>query len=409
MNEFNNGQVPGKNQPIARTGERKVATTVTQQTPVQAAQTDIFKSVYREQKITNQQAAVTPEAIRMQKEADRQFMQPQAPVTVVNPVQAAEEDKKNKTFNILFIIVLILTIVLLAASAIFLLLGMADKKEEPAGDITTVVDEINTSSAQLTSPFNYEPVYNVEFPVGIKEEFKSLYAQNQDFVGWLTVPGTCIDTPVYQKKSNEEFYLKHDNYGTYTKYGIPFIEAVHDVANMSRNTAIYGHNFDHDLIFDELHNYMDPEYYKKYPVIEFNTLYADYKYKIIAAFHTNGTSEGDNGYLFYYVASDFGDKCMMEFHDELLQRSYIHTGVDVQPTDKLLTLSTCTYFFDTNGAVRNARFAVIARLIREGESEEIDESLVKANDNVRYPQLYFTAYGGTNPWVNASKWVPYAD
>ena len=99
----------------------------------------------------------------------------------------------------------------------------------------------------------------------------------------------------------------------------------------------------------------------------------------------------------------------MEFYDELQQRSYIHTGVDVQPTDKLLTLSTCTYFFDTNGAIRNARFAVIARLVRDGESEEIDESLVKKNENVRYPQLYYTAFGGTNPWVNASKWVPYSD
>lgn len=407
MNEFNNGQVPGKNQPIARTGERKVATTGNQAIPPQAPQADIFKSVYREQKITNQQI-ISEEAVKIQKEADKQLFQAQTPVTVVNTAQVAEEDKKNKTFNILFIIVLILTIVLLAASVIFLLIGMKDE-EEPAGDITTVIDETNTDSAKIVSPFSYERTYNIEFPVGMKEEFKPLYAQNQDFIGWLTVPGTCIDTPVYQKKSNDEYYLKHDNYGTYTKYGIPFIESVHDITNMSRNTAIYGHNFDHKLIFDELHNYKDPEYYKKYPVIEFSTLYADYKYKIIAAFHTNGESAGDNGYLFYYVAPEFGDKCMMEFHDELLQRSYIHTGVDVQPTDKLLTLSTCTYFFDTNGAVRNARFAVIARLIRDGESEEIDESLVKANDNVRYPQLYFTAYGGKNPWANASKWVPYSD
>ena len=73
------------------------------------------------------------------------------------------------------------------------------------------------------------------------------------------------------------------------------------------------------------------------------------------------------------------------------------------------SVDTCTYFFDKNGSTQNARFAVIARLVRDGESEAIDESLVKANDNVRYPQLYYDVYGGTNPWANGSKWVPYSE
>ena len=49
-------------------------------------------------------------------------------------------------------------------------------------------------------------------------------------------------------------------------------------------------------------------------------------------------------------------------------RKLYTTGVSVMPDDKLLTLSTCTYEFD------NARLVVIARLIREGESEESDFS-----------------------------------
>lgn len=400
MNENNNGQMPRNNQPIARTGAQKPQNTA----PQQPAEADIFRSVYREQKILNQQAAEN-NAIELQKTADRE-LRAKTDIPVINTTQVKADEEKNKKFNIVFIILIIITVVLFAASLIFLFLGQNENK---TGNETTGPDETNTVSATLTSPFEYQRTYGVEFPAGIKEEFKELYAQNQDFVGWLTVPGTCIDTPVYQRKSNEEFYLKHDNYEMYTKYGIPFIDAVHDMSTLSRNTTIYGHNFDHDLIFDELHNYQDPEYYKKYPIIEFSTLYKDYKFKIIAAFHTNGTSAGDNNYLFYYVAPEFGDNCMMDFHDELLQRSYIHTGVDVQPTDKLLTLSTCTYFFDRNGSIQNARFAVIARLVRDGESEEIDESLVKANDNVRYPQLYYDVFGGTNPWANSSKWVPYSD
>ena len=176
--------------------------------------------------------------------------------------------------------------------------------------------------------------------------------------------------------------------------------------NLTRNTTIYGHNFDNKLIFDELHNYQDPEFFKQSPVIEFNTLYKDYKWKVIAAFHTNGESAGDNNYLFYYIAAKFGNNSFMKFYDEIQQRSYIHTGVDVQPDDKVLTLSTCTYFFDRNGSLENARFVVIARLVRDGESEEVNTSLVTKNENVRYPQLYYDVFGGTNPWRNASKWVP---
>ena len=96
----------------------------------------------------------------------------------------------------------------------------------------------------------------------------------------------------------------------------------------------------------------------------------------------------------------------VKYYEELQQRSYIHTGVDVQPSDKIITLSTCTYFFDRNGSLENARFVVVARLVREGESETVDTSLATLNDNVRYPQLYYDVFGGTNPWRNASKWVP---
>lgn len=350
---------------------------------------DYFSQVYKQQK-NEQQAVLSSEE--------------KTPVQEV-PVITKAPVKKNDKFNILFIFLIIIIVVLFAGSSLYLFLGgKKDNQQDNTPDNGNVLTE-NTVSASLRSPFTYQNIYNVTFPDGIQEQYKALYAQNTDFAGWLTVPGTCIDTPVY-KQNNNSYYLKHDNYGNYTKYGIPFLDEYNNIQNLSKNTVIYGHNFDNELIFDELHNYRDLEFYKQNPVIEFNTLYKDYKWKVIAAFHTNGDSDGDNGYLFYYVAANMGNNSFMKFYDELQQRSYIHTGVDVQPTDKVLTLSTCTYFFDTNGATRNARFAVIARLVRDGESEEVDTSLAQKNENVRYPQLYYTAYGGTNPFRNASHWVP---
>lgn len=377
MDNMNNKPV---RKPIAKTGNVKSNQIKSaSETDRQQNDVDIFSAVYQQQKIENE----TKEARE-----------------ILSVTDSTQKDKDTKKFNTIFIILIIITVVLFLSSFIYMMIGIFKKDNKIiANDFITE----NPLSAKIESPFNFTQTYSVDFPDGIQEKYKELYAQNQDFVGWLTVPGTSIDTPVY-KTSNNTYYLKHDNYDSYTKYGVPFMDMYCGVQHLSRNTTIYGHNFDNGLIFDELHNYQNLEFFKENPVIEFNTLYKDYKWKVIAAFHTNGTSDGDNGYLFYYIAASMGNNNFMEFYDELQQRSYIHTGVDVQPTDKILTLSTCTYFFDKNGATQNARFAVVARLVRDGESEDVDVSLATENKNVRYPQLYYDVNGGTNPYRNASKW-----
>lgn len=387
-----NKNTPIKNQPIARTGDK---TSAPPTAPVPAS--DIFGAIYKEQK-----AQAEKDALEKQLQADAMLEDSEVPPTA-NEKTEKKENKAEK-FKPVFIFLIIITVVLFAASLAYLIFGSVNKESEKT---ESAVPE-NTISASVSSPFEYQRIYETDFPEGIQDKYKLLYAQNTDFVGWLTVPNTSIDMPVY-KTSNNSYYLKHDNYDTYTKYGTLFMDMYSDPLNLTRNTTIYGHNFDNQLIFDELHNYQDAEFFKKSPVIEFNTLYKDYKWKVIAAFHTNGSSTGDNNYLFYYIAANFGNNSFMKFYDEIQQRSYIHTGVDVQPTDKILTLSTCTYFFDRNGALENARFVVIARLVRDGESEEVDTSLVTENDNVRYPQLYYDVFGGTNPWKNSTKWVPEAN
>lgn len=372
---------------------------------------DVFSAMYQQQKTETEN-----KAIEDQIRADSELYAP--PPTPQIPVVSAEKPDKDKIFKIIFIILIILTVGLLIASCLFLFLKKDNtKKEPPAEEQTTITNAdaltpgapeniILNESASVPHLPETDRVYgDIVFPENLQEKYKNLYAQNQDFVGWINVPNTSIDMPVY-KCSNNSYYLKHDNYDTYTKYGAVFMDMHNNPNSFTRNTTLYGHNFDNKVYFDELHNYQDLEFFKKSPVIEFNTPYKDYKWKVIAAFHTNGSSAGDNGYLFYYISPQFGNNSFMKFYDELQQRSYIHTGVDVEPTDKILTLSTCTYFFDRNGALENARFVVVARLVRDGESAEVDTSKATLNDNVRYPQLYYDVFGGKNPWKNASKWVP---
>lgn len=268
-------------------------------------------------------------------------------------------------------------------------------------------NEARIVSYQFTSAFgDTVKTKSADYPEGLMDKFKQLYAQNNDFYGWINIPNTSIDMPAYQGETNDT-YFRHDNYGQYYRRGMAFVDEYCKDDLGSRNTVIHAHNYGDGLLFDDLHKYMDLDFYKANPVINFSTRYKDYKFKVIGCFVTNGSSTGDNGYLFYYVEPNMSDQCLLDFVDEVEQRSFIKTGVDVQGTDKLLTLSTCTYYFDRNGALQDARCAVVARLVRDGESETVDTSKAVKNENPRMPQLYYDVFGGTNPYKNASKWEAY--
>ncbi|MCL2513997.1 MAG: sortase [Oscillospiraceae bacterium] len=328
-----------------------------------------------------------------------------------------EDISKKRLIKLIFYIFLGLNAVIIIFLLFYFVLGEGSKRGGPAEayvpqdeqqDYVNAEDLVSSNAAFVDSL-----VYNVpegtDFPVGIQGKYKAAYAASSDFAGYITVPGTAIDRAVHKYKNND-YYLEHDPFYAYTQYGTPFIDMDCSLEPLSRNSVIYGHNFSdkNDFIFGELEQYENLDFYKSSPVITFNTVYRDYKWKIIAAFRTNGSSGGDNGYLFDYICPEMNDESFAAFINEVMQRSYIHTGVDVIPSDKVLTLSTCTHIYNRNGVKQDVRFVVMARLVRDGESETVDTSLAVKNDNVRYPQFYYTLHGLSNPYAKAEKWFPQA-
>lgn len=84
----------------------------------------------------------------------------------------------------------------------------------------------------------------------------------------------------------------------------------------------------------------------------------------------------------------------MDYIAEVDKRKLYTTGVDILPTDKIVTLSTCCYDF------KDARLVVVGRLLRSGEAAAVNTNLVSINENPKFPQAYYDKKGMDNPYKN---------
>ena len=222
------------------------------------------------------------------------------------------------------------------------------------------------------------------YPRAYLTKFASLWEMNGDIVGWLSIDGTQVNYPVVQSDDND-YYLHKDFSKADNKYGIPFADCRVDISKPSTNIPIYSHNMKDGQMFGELINYQSLDYYKQHPVINFDSLYEEGKYKIVGMFIASTLPEHAPNFEYHNFIEAETDQELMDFANEVLSRSLIVTGVDIQPGDHLITLSTCTYDFE------EARFAIVARRVREGEAETVDTSAAYINPNPVMPKAWYEA------------------
>jgi sortase B len=297
----------------------------------------------------------------------------------------------RKTVLAISILVIIVSSAYLAKTYIYEPMMFKKHQSEIQNIVSEPANNVSETIAQNDS----------KYPVGMLAKYKKLYDINKDLRGWVSIPGLEINLPIAQAKDND-FYLHRNIYQKRTMYGVPFFDyRISDFKNLPKNTVVYGHNMHYDdLIFGKLENYRDTRGFKEAPTIECNTIYGDYTWLVYAAFITNSAASQDNGYMFTYNWIDLSDSKFMEFINEVDKRKMFTSPVDIQPTDKILTLSTCCYDFD------GARLVVIARLKRDGESVSIDTSQAFNNDNPKYPQAWYNANKKNNPYADDARWYP---
>ncbi len=271
------------------------------------------------------------------------------------------------------------------------------QQEELEGQIIT--EDTGSTDTDVWAEF-FAKYPNIRLPEGMMSKYAYLYAINQDLVGWVRIPNSIIDVQVVQSEQNGD-YLKKDFYGNYSRYGCPYMDYRNDPKYLDDNTILYGHHMSDGLVFADLTKYKTIDGFKESPLIQFDTLYRSYTFKVYAVFISNSRAEDDNDYIFNYTVTNFAsDEAFMSYIAAVDERKLYTTGVDVQPGDKLLTLQTCTYEFS------DARLVVVGRLVRDGESTTVDTNLAVENPAPRYPQAWYDKRGQTNPYAGAEKWMP---
>lgn len=232
-------------------------------------------------------------------------------------------------------------------------------------------------------------------------KFDVLKAQNSDIVGWVNIPGTQLDNPVYQTIDNE-YYITHDMSKETNTYGSLFLDyrCKIDPKALTQNQIIYGHNMRYGAMFGELDKYRDGikgnlAYYSEHPIISFDSLYESRKYKIFAIMIVDTTTDNTFGYDFSAYRSNFTTQTDFLYWTEYCkQRSLIDTYVDVKPYDEVITLSTCCYDY------ADARLVLVGRLVREGESPEVDVESAELNKDVIFSKNFYKRKGWSIPKVD---------
>ena len=187
----------------------------------------------------------------------------------------------------------------------------------------------------------------------IQTEYVELFKLNPDLIGWIYIDGTEINYPVMQTPEWVNYYLKRDFYGQSNDHGSIYADEMADIKRPSANVTLYGHKMKDGSMFAGLLEYTSKSFYEQHRTIDFNTIYKNATYEIIAVFITTANEGG----FPYHLFVDGTEEEFNAFVSKCKELSLYDTGVDADYGDKLITLSTCEH------NVSNGRFVVVAKKV----------------------------------------------
>lgn len=232
-----------------------------------------------------------------------------------------------------------------------------------------------------------------EIRADMVENARAFREINPDTVGWLYLWDTTVDSPVFQRPDDNEYYLRHNDYRESDRNGAiisDFRNRLTGRESQSLNLVLYGHSKDEDPDggveasrefehFTELKRWQDRTFCETHPYFLFATPEESMVFEVFAAFHTktgftynrpNPTAEEEAAIL-----------------TEALGKSLFDFGVEVGPSDRIMTLSTCCRRI-VPAYPNGYRFVVMGRLVEKGRALEYDRTVTENPDALTPWNIY---------------------
>lgn len=179
-------------------------------------------------------------------------------------------------------------------------------------------------------------------------DFEALSQINSDIVGWIYLEGSEINYPIAQSEDNS-YYLKHLFDKSSNSSGCIFLDCRNAADFTDRHSIIYGHHMKNGTMFSGLDSYKSQAYYDEHPQILLMTPEQNYVIEIFAGYVAS--VQDDAWQTEFGAGADFGD-----WLNRAIERSCFTSNMTPAATDRIITLSTCSYEFN------NARFVLLGRI-----------------------------------------------
>lgn len=186
---------------------------------------------------------------------------------------------------------------------------------------------------------------------------------NPDVIGWLTIPGTSVDSPILQAHADApDYYLHHDVYRNYNPAGAIYLDAdCEELGLSSRNAVILGHHFWNDTVtapMGIIAEYKDRTFASEHARILIQTPAAKMVYGARFAQIVNGLERNKR-------TSFIDDSDFRAWYDESKADAAMVLDAEAEP-EQTVSLVTCSY----NIWVKNERTVLVSSMQEPIENQE---------------------------------------
>ena len=294
------------------------------------------------------------------------------PLSLINKIlNTIKKDKSPKRIISLSILLLSLTTYLISIFIITRWYVQTERNKKFANSLTEesvlikidnnttneyndiINPEISTTPTDNSQSNNNTP--QTYTPTFLNVNLNHYINQNKETVGWIKIDGTKINYPILQHSDNN-YYLEHDFYTKKTSTGWIYADYRNNFETLNNNTIIYGHNLIDHYMFGSLPTFLNKSWInnKQQHYIKVTTKNANTIWEIFSVYKIEPVTD-------YLQTTFYSMETYQKFLNMIKNRSVHNLNINVEPTDKILTLSTCDNTGKNRVAIHAKLIAIIDR------------------------------------------------